>query len=72
MMNWRLEVEDVASPVDDIDKVDVFTFLCSESERMELWEREQGYMVSFRVLLISEKHDRILHFVRDESTISRH
>jgi len=47
-----------------MDKMDVFTFLCSESERMELWEREQGYRVSFRVLLIEEEHDKIWHFVR--------
>ena len=30
MMVWRLEVEDVGCPVDDMGKVDVFTFLCSE------------------------------------------
>ncbi len=63
-MIWTLEVEDVACPVDVMDKMDVFTFLCSESERMELWEREQGYRVSFRVLLIEEEHDKIWHFVR--------
>ncbi len=38
MMIWTLEVEDVACAVDDMEKMDVFTFLCLESERMELWE----------------------------------
>ncbi len=42
MMNWTLEVEDVACPADDMEKMDVFTFLRSESERVELWEGEQG------------------------------
>ncbi len=42
MMTWTLKVEDVACPVDDMEKMDVFTFLCSESERMELWGGEQG------------------------------
>jgi len=72
MMIWRLEVEDVACPVDVMDKMDVFTFLCSELERMKLWERKQGHRASFRVQVISEKHDKIWHFVRDDSTISRH
>ena len=52
--------------------MDVFTFLCSELERMKLWERKQGHRASFRVQVISEKHDKIWHFVRDDSTISRH
>ncbi len=42
MMVWRLEVEDVGCPVDDMGKVDVFTFLGSESERTVLWEGKQG------------------------------
>jgi len=28
MMIWTLEVEDVGCPVDDMGKMDVFTFLC--------------------------------------------
>ncbi len=35
-------MEDVGCPVDDMEKVDVFTFLGSKSERMEPWEGEQG------------------------------
>ena len=37
-----LEVEDVACLVDDMEEMDVFTLLCSESERVELSEGEQG------------------------------
>jgi len=42
MMNWTLEVEDVRCAIDDMEKMDVCTFLCSKSERKELWEGEQG------------------------------
>jgi len=45
MMIWTLEVEDIGCPVDDMKKVEVFTFFCSESERMELWEREEKHRV---------------------------
>ncbi len=45
MMIWTLEVEDVGCPVDDMKKMEVFTFLYSESERMELWEREEKHRV---------------------------
>ena len=45
MMIWTLEVEDVACLIDDMDKMDVFTCLGSESKRMELWEGEQGHSV---------------------------
>ncbi len=40
-----LEVEDDGCAVDDMDKMDVFALLCSESEGMELWEGEKGYKV---------------------------
>ncbi len=41
MMIWTLGMEDVACIVDDMKKMDVFTFSCSKSDRMELWERRK-------------------------------
>jgi len=49
MMVWRLEVEDVGCPVDDMGKVDVFTFLCSELERMVVGGRTRAQEVTTRV-----------------------
>src|SRR6267154_6147999 len=34
IIHWKLEVEDVVCPVDDMRTMDVFTFLRSESEGM--------------------------------------
>jgi hypothetical protein len=45
IINWKLEVEDVACPVEDMMKMEVFTFLRSESEGKELREGEQGIRV---------------------------
>jgi hypothetical protein len=42
IMNWKLEVEDVACPVDDMKTVDVFTFLRSEPEGIEFGEEKKG------------------------------
>jgi hypothetical protein len=42
-MNWKLEVGDVACPVDDMKTTVVFTFLRSEREGWELGVGEQGY-----------------------------
>jgi hypothetical protein len=41
-MDWKLEVEDVACPVDDMKTMDVFTFLRSESEGMVFGEEKKG------------------------------
>ncbi len=42
MMIWTLEVEDVACLVDDMEKMDVFTFLRLELERVDLWVENKG------------------------------
>jgi hypothetical protein len=45
MINWTLEVDDVACPDDDMKKINVFTFLCSESDGMESVKGEQRFGV---------------------------
>lgn len=43
MINWTLEVEDVARPDDDMKKINLYTFWCSESDGMESVKGEQGF-----------------------------